>query len=73
MSVRTGGGSGTGFVVDAGGTIVTNAHVVGDAGEVQVQFADERTATATVRGVDRSSDLAVLEVDTADTGKLKAL
>jgi putative serine protease PepD len=73
VSVRTGSGSGTGFVVDANGTLVTNAHVVGDASEVQVQFADERTATATVRGVDRSSDLAVLEVDTADTGALKAL
>jgi putative serine protease PepD len=73
VSVRTGGGSGTGFVVDTGGTIVTNAHVVGDAREVQVQFADERTATAQVRGVDRSSDLAVLEVDPADTGRLKAL
>jgi putative serine protease PepD len=73
VSVRTGGGSGTGFVVDADGTIVTNAHVVGDASDVQVQFADERTASATVRGVDRSSDLAVLDVDTADTGKLHAL
>jgi putative serine protease PepD len=73
VSVRTGSGSGTGFVVDAGGTLVTNAHVVGDASEVEVQFSDERTATATVRGVDRSSDLAVLEVDTADTGRLHAL
>jgi putative serine protease PepD len=73
VSVRTGGGSGTGFVVDADGTIVTNAHVVGDAGEVQVQFADERTAAATVRGVDRSSDLAVLRVDPAETGNLHAL
>jgi putative serine protease PepD len=73
VSVRTGDGSGTGFVVDAGGTIVTNAHVVGDASEVQVQFADERTADARVRGVDRSSDLAVLEVDPGDTGKLHPL
>ncbi|HTE63336.1 MAG TPA: trypsin-like peptidase domain-containing protein, partial [Solirubrobacteraceae bacterium] len=73
VSVRTGGGSGTGFVVDARGILVTNAHVVGDASEVEVQFADERTATATVRGVDRSSDLAVLEVDTGETGPLHAL
>ena len=74
VSIRTGGGSGTGFVVDAAaGTIVTNAHVVGNADEVQVQFADERTATAKVRGVDRSSDLAVLEVDPGDTGRLHAL
>jgi putative serine protease PepD len=73
VSVRTGGGSGTGFVVDRDGTIVTNAHVVGDAGEVQVQFADERTAAATVQGIDRSSDLAVLQVDPGETGTLHAL
>ena len=73
VSVRTGGGSGTGFVVDTGGTIVTNAHVVGDASEVQVQFADERTASASVQGVDASSDLAVLRVDPGETGALHAL
>jgi putative serine protease PepD len=73
VSVRTGSGSGTGFVVDADGTLVTNAHVVGDASSVQVHFSDERTATATVSGVDTSSDLAVLRVDTADTGPLRAL
>jgi putative serine protease PepD len=73
VSVRTDDGSGTGFVVDTDGTIVTNAHVVGDANEVQVQFADDRSADATVRGVDRSSDLAVLDVDPADTGRLQAL
>jgi putative serine protease PepD len=64
VSVRTGGGSGTGFVTDADGTIVTNAHVVGDATTVEVQFADDETERARVAGVDRSSDLAVLKVDT---------
>ena len=39
-----------GFVVDADGTIVTNAHVVGDASTVQVQFADDETATGRVDG-----------------------
>ena len=73
VSVRTGSGSGTGFVVDAGGTLVTNAHVVGDSDTVQVQFADDDTAQARVAGVDRSSDLAVLEVDTGETGALHAL
>jgi putative serine protease PepD len=73
VSVRTNSGSGTGFVVDANGTLVTNAHVVGDASRVQIQFSDDRTATATVRGVDRSSDLAVLNVVTSQTGRLHAL
>jgi putative serine protease PepD len=71
VSIRTGGGSGTGFVVDTAGTIVTNAHVVGDSERVQVQFADDRTVTGQVRGVDTSSDLALVQVDGA--GSLTAL
>jgi len=73
VSIRTDSGSGTGFVVDPDGTLVTNAHVVGSSSRVQIQFADDRTATAEVRGVDRSSDLALLHVDTAQTGRLHAL
>ena len=73
VSVRAGSGTGTGFVVDTGGTLVTNAHVVGSSSTVQVQFADDETAQARVAGVDRSSDLAVLTVDTDDTGPLHEL
>jgi putative serine protease PepD len=73
VSIRTGGGSGTGFVVDADGTIVTNAHVVGDSDSVEVQFADDRTVTGEVRGVDPSSDLAVVHVDPGAAGSLTAL
>ena len=73
VSVRAGSGTGTAFVVDRDGTLVTNAHVVGSSRTVQVQFADDETAQARVAGVDRSSDLAVLKVDTDDTGPLHAL
>ena len=73
VSIRTGSGSGTGFVVDADGTVVTNAHVVGDSDRVEVQLSDDRTVTGEVTGVDTSSDLAVLHVDPARTGKLTAL
>jgi len=73
VSVRAGSGTGTGFVVDRDGTLVTNAHVVGSSNTVQVQFADDETAQARVAGVDRSSDLAVLKVDTDDTGPLREL
>ena len=63
VSVRTGGGSGTGFVVDDDGTIVTNAHVVGEATQVEVRFEGrDQAVPATVRGTDTSSDLAVLDV-----------
>jgi putative serine protease PepD len=73
VSIRTGGGSGTGFVVDTDGTIVTNAHVVGDSDRVEVQFADDRTVTGEVRGVDTSSDLAIVHVEPSRAGKLTAL
>ena len=71
VSIKTSDGSGTGFVVDADGTIVTNAHVVGSESTVQVQFADDETVQGRVSGVDRSSDLAVVKVSTSR--KLKPL
>jgi putative serine protease PepD len=71
VSIKTGSGSGTGFVVDSDGTVVTNAHVVGNASSVEVEFADDETARAAVAGVDASSDLAVLKVET--NRPLKAL
>src|SRR3954454_10218271 len=73
VSIKTSDGSGTGFVVDASGTIVTNAHVVGSETTVQVQFADDETVTGRVGGVDRSSDLAVVKVSTSRTLKPLAL
>jgi putative serine protease PepD len=64
VSVRTEGGSGTGFLVDSDGTIVTNAHVVGEASQVQVRFDDDgEFHDAEVLGVDASTDLAALKVD----------
>src|SRR4051812_24732802 len=66
--------TGTGFLIDRAGTIVTNAHVVGDAGTVEVQFGDQgRTLDAPVLGRDQSSDLAVLRVDPAGAGTLHPL
>ncbi len=64
VSVRTGSGSGTGFLVDGDGTIVTNAHVVGDSQQVQVRFNDDGPLhDARVLGVDASTDLAAIQVD----------
>jgi putative serine protease PepD len=59
----SGAASGTGFLIDGDGTIVTNAHVVGDASSARVRFDDDaRPVTAEVVGTDPSSDLAVLRV-----------
>src|SRR5204863_7603359 len=52
-------GSGTGFIIDKGGVIVTNAHVVNDAQSVQVRLGDNASyIDARVVGKDLSSDLA---------------
>jgi putative serine protease PepD len=64
VSIRAAGGSGTGFVIDRAGRIVTNAHVVGAARRVRVQFSEDAPSVgARVVGRDRSSDLALVRVD----------
>jgi putative serine protease PepD len=74
VSVRTGDGSGTGFLVDSDGTIVTNAHVVGDNSEVQVRFEDDgELHPARVLGVDASTDLAALKVDAGAANGVRPL
>lgn len=56
-------GSGSGFVFDTQGHIVTNYHVVADANEVSVSFSDGRRYPAQVVGEDPATDLAVLKVE----------
>jgi putative serine protease PepD len=74
VAVQVGGGSGTGFVIDRRGTIVTNAHVVGDASQASVRFGDSGSAVeAEVLGSDPSTDLAVLRVDPSRVGTLHPL
>jgi len=60
---QEGQATGSGFVIDGDGTIVTNAHVIEGAARVQVSFSDKRTLRAKVVGQDQSTDLAVLKVD----------
>jgi putative serine protease PepD len=62
-----GGGTGTGFVIDSTGFILTNNHVIADAavdgGSIEVQLNDGTTLDATIIGRDSAYDLAVLKVD----------
>src|SRR3990172_6957728 len=55
--------TGSGFVLDKKGNIVTNNHVVENAEKLEVTFADGSTAEATLVGRDPSNDLAVIKVD----------
>jgi len=58
---------GTGFLIDDDGTIVTNAHVVGEHDSARVRFDDDGSPVAAeVLGSDPSTDLAVLKVDASD-------
>ncbi|NLX10363.1 MAG: PDZ domain-containing protein [Chloroflexi bacterium] len=59
--------SGSGFVFDMNGHIVTNSHVVRDAEEILVTFFDGYIADAELVGVDDYSDLAVIRVDPAES------
>ncbi len=57
-------GTGSGFIFDALGHIVTNHHVIEGANAVEVEFSDDTRAAATIIGVDPANDLAVLRVET---------
>ncbi|CAG1014410.1 MAG: DegQ family serine endoprotease [Rhizobiaceae bacterium] len=55
---------GSGFVVDAeNGIIVTNNHVIADADEIEINFADGSKLKAELVGKDTKTDIAVLKVD----------
>lgn len=62
-TVEVPSGSGSGFVIDKEGHIVTNNHVVANAGNIRVTFSDGSTAPARLIGADPYSDLAVIKVD----------
>lgn len=68
VAVQTDSGEGSGFVYqtsenNSASYIVTNAHVVGSAGSVIVEFTQEESQLGTVVGQDSSTDLAVIRVN----------
>lgn len=60
-------GTGSGFIWDEQGHIVTNYHVIADADRIEVIFSDETQAEAEVVGIDPRNDLAVIKVDPTTT------
>jgi S1-C subfamily serine protease len=68
---QEGDATGSGFVVDKQGDIITNAHVVEGADSVDVSFDESgNSVPAEVKGVDTSADVAVLKVDPSDVKDL---
>jgi S1-C subfamily serine protease len=65
--------TGSGFVFDDHGRILTNAHVVAGATDVQVLVSGQRSLAATIVGRDLDTDLAVLQVKVPDGVELHPL
>jgi len=58
--------SGSGFIIDPEGHIMTNNHVVSNADEINVTLNDQRTFKAHVVGTDPETDVAIIQIDGKD-------
>ena len=56
-------GAGSGFIIDADGSILTNNHVIDRAERIIVKLSDGRTARARVIGADPDTDVALIKID----------
>ncbi|MDF5757040.1 trypsin-like peptidase domain-containing protein [Spongiactinospora sp. TRM90649] len=65
VSVEAGQGGGSGVILSADGLILTNDHVaeLASSGDLRVKFNDGKSAKATVKGTDLTTDLAVLQAE----------
>lgn len=59
-------GTGSGFIINADGLILTNHHVVDGADEIKVRLTDNREFTGKVLGSDAKTDIAVVKIEAKD-------
>ena len=62
---------GSGFIIGSDGYILTNAHVVEGADEINVRFTDKREFKAKVIGSDRRTDIALIKIETSGLTAVK--
>ena len=60
---------GSGFIIDTSGIVVTNNHVIADADEINVIMNDGTKLKAELVGVDKKTDLAVLEIQSGEAAE----
>ena len=68
-----GSGSGSGFLIDRLGHIVTNNHVIADASEISVTFANGREVSAEKLGSSPADDLAIIKVPAEEVEDIEPL
>ena len=73
VQINTSLGTGSGVVYSADGYILTAAHVVGNATNVSVRFADGSRTTGTVVGADETTDVAVVMIEPAEVPAVAVL
>ena len=66
-------GTGSGFLIDNRGHILTNNHVIEGADKIRVNTSKGRTLTATLLGISPADDLALIQVDPSDLGNILPL
>lgn len=66
-------GTGSGVIINEGGYIVTNNHVIENAADIEVTLTNNETYKATIIGTDPSTDLALLQIKAENLPTLKLL
>jgi S1-C subfamily serine protease len=73
VQIAVGTSTGSGFLIDDAGHILTNSHVVQGGSRVTVTLSDDTEQDGTVLGVDAADDLALVQVDASEVSSITPL